>query len=118
MSRPRAQVGALVVGSLLRIVLFTQFWTELFTRDTDPVTGEELDRGAAFGAMVVTGLIDALLLVLVWRNPGGTASGVMVVYSLVTALGSFNYDQPIVAVGYLVAALCFLVAPWLGRRGS
>jgi hypothetical protein len=111
--RPAPQLGALVVGSVLRIVLFTQFWTALFTRGTDPVTpGEELARGPAVVVLVFLGVIEVTLLALTWRNPDGTASGVLVVLSFLTALGSFIYGQPAVGAGYLVAGLCFLVAPW------
>lgn len=114
--RPAAQVGTLVVGSVLQIVLFIQFWRAMFAEGTDPVTGDDLDSGAAFAAMIVVGVIYAALLALVWWKPGGTASGVLVVLSALTAIGSFSNGEPAVGAGYLVAALCFLVAPWFKRR--
>lgn len=114
--RPPSQVAALALGSVLRIVLFTQFWTAVFTRGVDPVTGGPLDEGPALGALIVVGLIEVTLLGLTWYRPDGAASGVMVVLSVITAIGSANEGQPVVAAGYGVAALSFLVAPWLGRR--
>ena len=114
--RPLPQVGALLLGSALRIGLFTQFWTALFTRGDDPVTGGALDQGPALTALIVVGVIEVALLGLVWYKPGSAASGVMVVLSVLTAIGSFGGGQPAVGAGYGVAALCFLAAPWLGRR--